>query len=252
MIKKSYAIKNLLVSVLLGAMGVSVQAANINIDGSSGSQFGDFTPGSGGDVFAINASDFGVTAPLKFQSGVFGNVGLSAANLAGSADDPNAIASDVNLIVIQNRDNDDFDGAFPSNWNASWNARTSLEAISANTTGDRAGFFLYWNEGLGVNRLFATENLNDPLASLTLLFTDQSSVLTGVPGEFDLNLANGDPTRTDLFPEANANLAELALYEAENFVFADQIAPVPLPAGLPLMATVLAGVGLWSRRRRHV
>ncbi|MEM8776401.1 MAG: VPLPA-CTERM sorting domain-containing protein [Pseudomonadota bacterium] len=249
MFKIRHALQICAVSAFLMPGANAAHAASINIDGTSGPQFGDFAPGAGGDVFSIEASAFGVTAPLSFQSGVFGNIGISAENLAGSADDPNAIASDVNVVVIQNRDNDDFDGNPPANWNASWNARTSLSAIAANTTGDRAGFFLYWNEGLGVNRLFATDNLNDPLASLTLLFTDQSSVLTGVPGEFDLNLANGDPTRTDLFPEANANLAELALYSSDNFVFSDQVAPVPLPAGLPLLAAGLALFGVMRRRR---
>lgn len=207
--------------------------------------FGEFTPGEGGDVFNIDAGSFGVTAPLVFQSGVFGDPGLSNVG----ADDPNAIDPNANVIVIQNRDNDDADGP-PSNWNASWNARTSLEAIAANTEGDRAGFFVYWNEGLGVERLFATDNLNDPLGSLQRLFTVQSETLTGVPGEFDLNLFDGsEPTRTDLFGEANANLADLANYKASNFAFSDQIAPVPLPAALPLMVVALGGLAMVARRK---
>jgi len=208
-------------------------------------QFGDFTPGEGGDVFALDAGSFGVTDPLSFQSGVFGDPGQ--ANVG--ADDPTTIGSDVNVVVIQNRDNNDPDG-FPSNWDASWNARTSLRAISANTTGDRAGFFLYWNEGLGVNRLFATDNLNDPNGALNLLFTDQSATLTGVPGDFDLDLSDGT-AQTGLFAEANDNLAELKDYRAENFVFADQVAPIPLPAGLPLLAAALGGLGFAARRKRR-
>jgi hypothetical protein len=233
---------------MLAMVTSAASAATFPIKGGQGPQFGKFDPA--GDTFSIKSADFGVTAPLSFQSGVFGDPGLSAANLAHPVDDPYAIASDVNVIVIQNRDNDDIDGSFPANWNASWNARTSLQAIAANTTGDRPGFFLYWNEGLGVNRLFATDNLNNPLGSLSLLFAIQSATLTGVPGDFDLNLSNGDPTRVDLFPEANGNLLSLADYSAGNFEFSDQTAPIPVPAAFPLLSSVLLGVGLWSRSRK--
>lgn len=223
-------------------------AGTVSIVDGDGPAFGAFDPLQ--DSFALDAGSFGVTAPLAFASGVFGNPGLSAANLSGSADDPTRIASDANVVVIQNYDNDDVDGTRPANWNASWNARTSLQAIAANTTGSRAGFFLYWNEGLGVNRLFATDDLADPNGSLQLLFADQSDTLTGVPGAFDLNLSDGDGARTDLFPEANANLAELGAYGAQNFTFVDQVAPVPLPAGLPLLLAGLGGFALLRRRQR--
>ena len=220
----------------------ALPAAAATFDIPPAGQFGDFAPGAGGDVFAIDAGAFGVTTPLSFQSGVFGNPGQ--ANVG--EDDPTTIASDVNFVVIQNRDNNDPD-AFPSNWDASWNARTSLEAIAANTEGDRAGFFLYWNEGLGVNRLFATDNLNDGAGSLELLFTDTSENLSGVPGDVDLDLSDG-AAQTSLFGEANANLAELKDYRRDNVVFADQVAPIPLPAGLPLLAAGLGALALHKRR----
>jgi hypothetical protein len=223
---------------------IATPALSATINNATGPQFGDFTPGKGGDVFSIDAGSFGVTDPLSFQSGFFGNPGISDIG----ADDPDAIASDVNVVVIQNFDNNDLNSLAPATWDASWNARTALRAIAANTTGDRAGFFLYWNEGLGVNRLFAAENLNDGESLFQLLFTDVSETLTGVPGDFDLNLSDGF-AQIDLFGEANANLFELADYSAENFEFSDQISAVPLPATLPIL---LAGIGVlgWTARRK--
>lgn len=236
--------RSLFCALILSAATLPAYAATIEI--VPGAQSGDFTPGAGGDVFSIDAGAFGVTDPLAFQSGVFGNPGLSNVG----ADDPTTIGSDVNVVVIQNHDNNDANSLAPANWDASWNARTALQAIAANTEGDRAGFFLYWNEALGVNRLFSAENLNDGNSAISLLFTDVSETLTGVPGAFDLNLADGnEPTRTDLFPEANANLFELADYDASNFEFSDQIAPVPLPASLPILLSGLGVLAFLKRRR---
>lgn len=247
--KTKQVIKSCVIGASILFTVFSAQASKIDIENGGGRIFGDFQPGSAGDVFSINAGSFGVTTPLSFQSGVFGNPGISGDQLVNPIDDEQLIGSDVNVVIVQNRDNDDLDGEFPSNWNASWNARTALAVIADNTSGDRAGFFMYWNEGLGVNRLFATDNLNDATSSLTLLFTDQSATLTGVPGEFDLNLSNGEPTRTDLFPEANANLAELALYTSGNFTFSDQVSSVSAPAG---MSIVLAGMGFLGVIRRRM
>jgi len=246
MILRKLSLPALLLATSLASAGAT-QASTIAIDGSGDPSFGSFDPGN--DVFSIDAGFFGVTAPLKFQNGIFGNPALDSARIDGEPDDSGAIDADVNVVVIQNFDNDDANGVPPSTWNASWNARTALRAIANNTTGDRAGFFLYWNEGLGVNRLFATDNLNDGEAAFRRIFTIQSDVLTGSPGDFDLNLADG-AAQVALFPEANANLFSLQDYEVENFVFADQVAAVPLPAGLPLFASALA-LGWCARRRKR-
>lgn len=240
-------------SACLLALLFAAPASAVSIDINTGSVpgSGGFVPGVGGDVFSIDAADFGVTDPLVFQSGIFGNPALSRENLAQSGDDPTAIGTDANVIVIQNFDNNEFDGQVPSTWDASWNARTSLQAIARNTEGDRSGFFLYWNEGLGVNRLFATDNLNDENGSLQLLFTVQSATLTGVPGAFDLDLSDGQ-AQTNLFGEANANLFSLNDYTADNFEFANQLTPVPVPAALPMLLAALGGLAAVSCRRRRM
>lgn len=233
--------KRILSVLLITVCATTAPAFAASINSESAPQFGDFVPGTGGDLFSIDAGSFGVTGPVSFQSGIFGNPGIS--NIG--ADDPSAIGSDVNVVVIQNHDNNDLNSLVPATWDASWNARTALQAIAANTTGDRAGFFVYWNEGLGVNRLFAAENLNDGNSALKLLFTIASDTLTGVPGDFDLNLSDGF-AQTNLFGEANSNLFELAEFNDTNFNF---VAAVPLPATFPALLAAFGALG-WVARRR--
>ncbi|MDJ0869479.1 MAG: hypothetical protein QNK03_25470, partial [Myxococcota bacterium] len=121
------------------------------------------------DVWRLDVGDFPVAGPLVVANDVGGDPGL----LGTAADSVYTFASDANVIVLQNFDDNDTDG-FPANWDNSWNARTALQAIANNTTGDRPGFYLYWNEKLGVNRLVYTENLDDGLSALQILFAIDS------------------------------------------------------------------------------
>ncbi|MEM6489958.1 MAG: VPLPA-CTERM sorting domain-containing protein [Pseudomonadota bacterium] len=236
------------------------------------------------DSFTVNGGTQQAFAPgtgLATQVGVFGDAGE-----AGIGNDPTAIGADVNVVVIQNYDNNDNgvpsgnngDQA-PANWDNSFNARRALEAIAANTTGSRAGFFLYWNEGLGVNRLAFAEDLSDGASPLSILFaiSDGASGLDGVTGGLlDDDLLSPPQTeaeRNALRGAANRQLAQLvnnpdfltvgdgslfslerapnaSLFSAANFAAADGSQVIPVPAAMPLLIGALGGLGAMARRRR--
>lgn len=213
------------------ALPATTQAAVFTIDSGTASANNRQTFNPATDVWQLDVSDFAVGGPLVFASAAGGNPGL-----LGTLDDSAAtFDNSANVIVIRNFDNNDTDG-FPANWDDSFNARNALRAIANNTDGDRAGFFLYWNEKLGVNRLVYTTNLNDGDASLQVLFAINS-----------LNLfANSDDLAPDslqaLRQEANANFNALASFSAANFT------AVPVPAALPLMLGAVAALRLKGRR----
>ncbi len=197
------------------------------------------------DQYLLDLEDFPVLGPLSFFNGSAGNPGI-----AGIEDDPMTIASDVNVVVLQNFDNNDTDDndpsngeGFPANWDNSFNARAALEVIAANTTEDRPGFFLYWNEILGINRLAYTENLNDGTAGLQILFANAAP---GAPIGADLTDGGGNPNLAADRAAANAAFLDLPNYTADNF----GVAPVPLPAALPLAAAGLAVLGGLRLSRR--
>lgn len=210
---------------------VSAQAAvfAINSATASANNRQAFNPVT--DVWQLDVSDFAVDGPLVFASEVGGNPG----QINTLDDDPATFDSTANVIVIRNFDNNDTDG-FPANWDDSFNARNSLRAIANNTEGDRAGFFLYWNEKLGVNRLAYTTNLNNGEAPLQILFAINSASL----------FSNSDDLAPDsllaLRQEANANFNSLASFSAANFT------AVPVPAALPLLLSAVAALRLNGRR----
>jgi hypothetical protein len=180
------------------------------------------------DVWEINVNNFPVNGPLVFASAVGGDAGL----LGTSADNASTFASNANVIVLQNFDNNDTNG-FPANWDNSFNARNALRAIANNTDGDRPGFFLYWNEKLGVNRLAYTPNLNNGEASISILFAINS---------FNLLSNNDDLALNPTFRgEANANFFNLTYFTPSNFAF------VPAPGTAALVG--LAGLVATRRRR---
>ncbi|MGF1551837.1 MAG: VPLPA-CTERM sorting domain-containing protein [Paracoccaceae bacterium] len=237
-----------LATVAMLASAAPAGAASFLIDATTASPANrqGFDPSR--DRYLLDLRDFPVEGPLAFFSGAAGEPGIAGT----AADDPTAIASSVNLIVLQNFDDND-DGVtapangvgFPANWDNSFNARAAAGAIAANTTGDRPGFFLYWNEGLGVNRLAYSENLASAAAGLAILFANDAP---GSPLGADLTTAGGSPTLGADRMAANAAFADLASFSADNF---DVAPPVPLPAGLPLLLAGLAGLGVMARARRR-
>lgn len=144
------------------------------------------------DIFSIVAETFGVSAPLSFQ-----NILASGGNVSDSA----------NVIVVQNTA-------------STFNARTAVQTIAANTGADRPGFFVYFNTGLSIDRLVFAANLNDPNSVLQILAAIQS------------------PTGADA-------LSRLSQFSAANFRFVE----TPLPAAAPLFLGALAAFGVTARRK---
>lgn len=98
------------------------------------------------DSFAFDAAAFGLPRHLSF-------VNATAAGIP---------AGGANVIVLQDAD-DDNNPATPF---AAGNAAT---LIASRVTTDGAGFFIYHNSALNVNRLVFSSNLNDPTADLSVL-----------------------------------------------------------------------------------
>jgi uncharacterized surface protein with fasciclin (FAS1) repeats len=103
----------------------------------------------GSDVYAINAPDFGINDDVRFQA--------VDANADGAT-----IPAGTNVVVLLNSDND----ADPE---TPFLAGTAANQIAELTEADGAGFFVYWNSNLGVNRLVYSTNLNDANADLKIV-----------------------------------------------------------------------------------
>ncbi len=98
------------------------------------------------DQFVFNPAAFGLVGPLAFASGL-------AASLPTSGAD---------VIVLQSTDNDD-NPATP------FNAGSAATLIANALEVDGAGFFIYFNSVLAVNRLVFSTNLNSATADLAIL-----------------------------------------------------------------------------------
>lgn len=141
----------------------------------------------------------------KFNAGSW----LSFASASSAA--PAAAGS--NVIVLLDTDND-------ANAATPFGAGNAANLIANMVTNDGAGFFIYSNSALGVNRLVYSSNLNVATADLSVLARIESPTGAGAQ-------------------------AALAGFNAGNFV-----AAVPEPGSYALMLAGLAAVGGLARRRR--
>jgi Ca2+-binding RTX toxin-like protein len=158
-----------------GADDFLFDLATVN-DGVTEDSITDFTFED--DRFVLDAASFGVDGPVVFAS--------LDANAMGAT-----IPAGANVIVLLNSDND-------GNPATAFNARSAATQIAGLVSEDAPGFFVYWNSGLGVNRLVFSSNLNDPNAPLQIV-----ARLTDLTG-------------------ADA-IAALAEFSADNFAFDPQL-----------------------------
>jgi hypothetical protein len=101
------------------------------------------------DQYRLNASDFKVVGEVNF--------------VALDANDPEAeIPEGANVITLLNSDND----GVPT---TPFLAGTAANQIAELVTEDGAGFFVYFNSNLQLNRLVYSTNLNDASADLKIL-----------------------------------------------------------------------------------
>lgn len=103
------------------------------------------------DSFALDGEAFGLTGDLIFFSGVAAELPVGGAN----------------VIVLRDTDND-------ANPATAFNAGAAASLIAAAVETEGAGFFIYSNSALGVNRLVYSDDLSDPTADLQIIarFTD--------------------------------------------------------------------------------
>ena len=142
------------------------------------------------DRYQLNATDFGVIGDVNFAA-VDANV--------------ESVPNDANVIVLLNSDND-------SNPDTPFLAGTAANQIAESVTEDGAGFFVYFNSDLQLNRLVYSENLSDANSDLKIL--SRQTNLTGQDA-----------------------IDALSDFSADNFEFVDVLDDVPDGFGFVLSGT---------------
>lgn len=97
------------------------------------------------DRFVFDASDFGVTGPVNFFNGKAADIGEG-----------------YNVIVLQDIDND-------GNAATPFNAGAAASLIAANVDGPGAGFFVYHNSVLDIDRVVYSADLSDANADISVV-----------------------------------------------------------------------------------
>jgi hypothetical protein len=148
------------------------------------------------DTFVFNSFAFNLpVGPLSF------------ANSTAAALPP----SGYQVVVLRDTDND-------ANPATPFNAGAAANLIANAITSDGAGFFIYSNSALGVNRLVYSTNLNSNTADLSILARIQS-------------------------PTGAGAVAALPGFTGDNFT----VAAVPEPGTLGLLSAGLVALA-WRRR----
>ncbi|MGF1543331.1 MAG: beta strand repeat-containing protein [Parvularculaceae bacterium] len=151
------------------------------------------------DFYLLNATDFDVSGDVSFA--------------AVDANDPGAVVPPgANVIVLLNSDNDG-DPSTP------FVAGTAANQIADLVDDDGAGFFVYFNSNLDINRLVYSTNLNDADADLSIV--SRQSDLTGMDA-----------------------INALALFSEDNFQFEDVQVPAAGTTSVPdASASVFTDLG---------
>ena len=136
------------------------------------------------DAYHLNATDFGVFGDVNFVA-VDGNA-------PGAAISPGA-----NVIALLNSDNDN-DPTTP------FLAGTAANQIANLTSEDGAGFFVYFNSNLQLNRLVYSTNLNDATADLKIVARQ-----TDLVGQAAIDALGSFSASNFLFEDIQANNSQV-------------------------------------------